>query len=91
MTHFIYAYRITTDAGVTENFHSDSDHVMGLELLKAMKQHDVSDTVLISTRVCGPNYRHIGQNRFKHAVKTCMDAYSFNEGHDDSDTVHELE
>ena len=74
-SHFMYAYRISTDQVTIENYHSDCDHGVGLELLKTMKDKDITNTVFIATRACQANFKHIGSKRFEHASATCMQAH----------------
>lgn len=75
-THVIYAYRIQTSSGgdVIENFDSDGDYGVGLQLLKAMQRQTVVNKLLVATRTCGPNYAHIGQRRFEHVKDVCFSA-----------------
>ena len=68
------AYRIQAGARVIENFDSDGDHSVGLELLRSMRNAGMVDTVCVATRTCAPTYKHIGKRRFVHAFKTCSTA-----------------
>ncbi len=72
-THLVYAYRFTsTGDGVVENFHSDHDHGVGLQLLRAMRNRPITDTIFVATRDCGPTFRHIGNKRFENVISTCL-------------------
>ena len=46
-THVIYAFITEGHQGRIENFHSDRDHGLGLELLKLMKNKGMSNTMCI--------------------------------------------
>jgi hypothetical protein len=71
-THRIYAYRYKgSGGGINENFDSDGDDP---ELLKAMRDDKILNRTWIVTRLCGPDYNHIGKKRFDHAGQTCSSA-----------------
>jgi hypothetical protein len=74
--HLIYAYRIETADGTMENFDSDNDFGVGLELLKAMKDAHIKNTLFVAARTCKPDYSHIGKKRFDHVRTLCMSAYN---------------
>jgi hypothetical protein len=74
-THLIYAYRID-NAGIIENFDSDTDFGVGLELLKSMTDGNLMNTLFVATRTCGPNFVHIGKRRFDHVRTLCMEAHN---------------
>lgn len=73
-SHVMLAYRIATKKGFTENFDSDGDHGVGLEMLRAMQNSNVTDTVWVVTRACSPTYQHIGKRRFELAVRLSGEA-----------------
>ena len=60
--------------GVCENFDSDGDYGIGLELLKAMREADICDRLWIATRTCKQDYVHIGKKRFEHSINACTAA-----------------
>ena len=75
--HVVYAYRISGDSdSILENFCSDGDHGLGLELLKSMRSVDVIDTVCATTRTCDSNYIHLGKKRFQYIRDTATEALS---------------
>ena len=72
-THRIYAYRYKgSGGGINENFDSDGDDGVGLQLLKAMRDDKILNRIWIVTRLYGPDYHHIGKARLntrgKHVV-----------------------
>ena len=74
-THMIYAYRFTDDSGITtENFCSDGDYGLGLELLKLMRESDNTNVVCVTTRTCSPDYVHLGRKRFQYVRDTATGA-----------------
>ncbi len=74
-THRMYAYRYKDgDGTVYQNFDSDGDDGVGSELLKAMVNDNVLNTIWIATRSCKADYKHIGAKRFTHAISTCKEA-----------------
>ena len=76
-THRIYAYRYKATGGsIHENFDSDNDDGVGLELMKAMSDANVVNKLWVVTRYCKPDYGHIGKKRFDHAIAVCRDANS---------------
>ena len=73
--HVMYAYRtVGPNGSVNENFSSDGDHGVGLEMLKALRTCNATNMIWLCTRVTGVGYRHIGPRRFRHAVTACKDA-----------------
>ena len=74
--HLIMAYRFTEGPNnkIVENFSSDGDHGVGLELLKSMKNNHHINYALFATRTCSPDYVHIGKKRFEHVIQVCKDA-----------------
>ena len=76
--HLMYAFRIGDDDGniKTENFHSDGDYGVGLNLLKHMQSHNIFNKVFIVARNCTPGFRHIGNRRMDHAINVCEKAHS---------------
>jgi hypothetical protein len=57
-----------------ENFDSDDDHGLGLEILKTMRPHDALNTVCITTRTCSPDHKHLNQKRFEYVRDTVKEA-----------------
>jgi len=74
--HRIYAYRIQQGKVSVENFESDGDHGVGLELLRKMQEAKVINTIWIATRTCRPDFAHIGNTRFEHTKTVCTEASS---------------
>ena len=71
-THVIYSYRIRqSDGSVLENFDSDGDYGMGLNLLKKMQQKDAVNKLIVTKRSCHPGFAHLGSRRFEHAAEAC--------------------
>lgn len=68
--HVIYAYRLSGINKIIENFCSDDDHGMGMELLKMLRSRDAIDTISIVTRSCDPGFMNIGKKRFTHMCTT---------------------
>ena len=73
-SHLMYAYRIKAGRNVTENFHSDEDHGVGLELLRHMQDNELINWVYIATRDCSATFKHIGTKRFDHVISLCRNA-----------------
>jgi hypothetical protein len=74
-THLMYAYRFHDHSqNLIENFDSDDDHGLGLEILKTMRTHDALNTVCITTRTCSPDYKHLNQKRFEYVRDTVKEA-----------------
>ena len=74
-THRIYAYRYKgSGGGINENFDSDGDDGVGLQLLKAMRDDKILNRIWIVTRLYGPDYHQIGKARFEHAMQACSNA-----------------
>ena len=73
-THLILAYSFDNDDGVEENFISDRDHGVGMELLKYMRTNDHTNCVLLATRSCSPDFKHLGRKRFDYINETCLEA-----------------
>ena len=74
-SHRMYAYRFRSSKGkILENFESDGDEGVGMELLKAMSEANVSNRVWIATRTCNRDYKHIGKKRFEHVIASCSNA-----------------
>ena len=72
--HRIYAYSINQGRTIVENFDSDGDHGIGLELLRKMQEGSVSNKIWITTRKCHSDFSHIGNKRFDHAKAVCAEA-----------------
>ena len=70
----MFAYRINGRQGVMENFDSEFDYGVGLNLLRWMKQENLADTVCFATRTCSAGYRHIGDKRFQIVNQLCGEA-----------------
>ena len=67
-THSIYAYRYKgSGGGIHNNVDSDGDDGVGLQLLKAMRDDKILNRIWIVTRLCRPDYHHIGN---KHGLNT---------------------
>lgn len=75
-SHVIYAFRYESRGKTHENFDSDRDHGCGFELLKMMRQHDITNALCIATRKCNPGFSHIGKRRFTHINEACLNAYT---------------
>ena len=73
-SHLMYAYRIKAGRNITENFHSDEDHGVGLELLRHMQDNELTNWVYIATRDCSATFKHIGTKRFDHVISLCRNA-----------------
>ncbi len=74
-THVIYSYRFRqSDGSVLENFDSDGDYGMGLNLLKKMQQKNALNKLFVTTRSCYPGFAHLGSRRFEHAAEACFGA-----------------
>jgi hypothetical protein len=73
-SHLMYAYRFKTGRTLIENFHSDEDHGVGLELLKHMQCNKIINCVFVATRDCSQGFRHIGTKRFDHVISLCAKA-----------------
>lgn len=75
-THIAYAYAFSDHSqGRTENFQSDGDYGLGLELLRIIQKKNYDNCILMVTRHCSPEYRHIGKRRFEIATSVCNAAY----------------
>ena len=77
-SHIIYAYRLESRGKITENFDSDRDWSTGHELLKMMRENNMTNTLCIATRMCHPGFSHIGKKRFAHINDLCLQAYQSN-------------
>ena len=73
-THIIQAYRFEQRGKIVENFNSDRDWGTGYELLKAMRENDVTG-VCFAMRFCNPGHTHIGKKRFQIINDLCMQSY----------------
>jgi len=74
-SHVMYAYRLQDARGViTENFDSDDDHGLGLEILKTLRSGNVVNTVCVTTRTCKPGYDHLNEKRYKYVRDTATEA-----------------
>ena len=66
--HFMFAYRFSTKKNkIQENFDSDGDWGIGLEILRSMQEKENVNCISVVTRCCLPNFQHIGRKRFEHA------------------------
>lgn len=73
--HLMMAFRYSDVNGKTcENFDSDGDFGVGLEMLKSMRKKNVINYVYFATRHCKPGYKHIGIRRFDHINTLCLQA-----------------
>ena len=71
----MFAYRISGPNGaVRENFDSEFDYGVGLQLLRSMREDDLMNVVCFATRTCSKGYRHIGDRRFKIINSICGEA-----------------
>jgi hypothetical protein len=66
----------TTSPIINENFESNGDHGVRLQLLKAMETGAVLNTLFVATRHCKPGFAHIGMRRFAHVKDVCFSALS---------------
>jgi hypothetical protein len=73
-THRIFAYRIQQGRATVENFDSDGDHGIGLELLRKMQDDSITNRIWIATRSCHADFTHIGNKRYEHAKTVCSEA-----------------
>ena len=73
-THRIFAFRYDDGHGINENFDSDGDDGIGLKLLRSMQEDGITNQLWIVTRTCLPNFTHIGNRRFTHAISVCNTA-----------------
>ena len=75
--HISYAFRLRDARGATiEDFESDGDFGVGLELLKHPTSKSIFNTVIIAARLSEIGYQHIGSKCFKHCVASCSQAYA---------------
>lgn len=72
-THVMYAYRLSEQDSIVENFESDGDWGIGFSILKFLRSKDIVNHVFFVTRKCGKNFKHIGPARFNHAAEVCQD------------------
>ena len=70
-THLMYAYKLSNGKS---NYHSDDDHGIGMKLIQHMETNNIQDTVLIVSRDCLEDFKHIGYRRIEHAIKVCQKA-----------------
>ena len=70
----MYAYRIAKKRSCVENFDSEFDHGVGLELLRWMRSKSLTDYVCFAIRTCSPGYKHIGKKRFEIINSLCAEA-----------------
>ena len=70
----MFAYRIQGRHGMLENFESEFDYGVGLNLLRWMKQENLVNVVCFATRTCSPGYKHIGDKRFQIVSQMCGEA-----------------
>ena len=73
-SHLIYEYRVKVGERIYENFQSDDDHGMGLDLLRMLRARDTQDVLCVVTRHCSPGFQHLGKKRFEHLKKTGKEA-----------------
>ena len=73
-SHLIYAYRVKDGQRVHENFQSDDDHGMGLDLLRMLRNRGDEDVLCVVTRHCSPGFQHLGRKRFEHLQTAGKDA-----------------
>ena len=50
---------------VSENFHSDDDHGMGLDLWRMLRDSDKRNVLCLVSRECAPGFQHLGRKRFE--------------------------
>ena len=70
----MFAYRINGRQGIQENFDSEFDYGVGLNLLRWMKRENLVDVVCFATRTCSTGYRHIGDKRYQIVNQLCGEA-----------------
>ena len=71
-SHVMYSYRIDDgNDSLIENFESDGDWGVGFNMLKFMKDNNIQNYVLVVTRDCSADFKHIGSDRMKHAIEVC--------------------
>jgi len=74
-THIMYAYCFDDPKlGRIENFESDGDFGLGLEMIKVINDQDITDCMLMLTSKCGPNIQHIRNRRFEITEQACKAA-----------------
>ena len=73
-SHVMYAYRIDSGDSMIENFDSDGDWGVGFNMLKFMQDDNIVNFVLIVTRNCSSDFKHIGKKRMEHAVAVSKSA-----------------
>ena len=64
-SHLIYAYRVKNGQSVSENFHSDDDHGMGLDLWRMLRDSDKRNVLCLVSREYAPGFQHLGRKRFE--------------------------
>ena len=57
-----------------QNFCSDGDYGLGLELRKLMRESDNRNVVCVTTRTCTPDHVHLGRKRFQYVRDTATEA-----------------
>lgn len=70
----MYAFRIRGTRGIVQNFDSEFDYGVGLNLLRWMQREDLVNVVCVATRTCSPGYKHIGDKRFQIVSQLCGEA-----------------
>ena len=50
---------------VSENFHSDDDHGMGLDLWRMLRDSDKRNVLCLVSREYAPGFQHLGRKRFE--------------------------
>jgi len=50
---------------VSEKFHSDDDHGMGLDLLRMLRDSDKRKVLCLVSRECAPGFQRLGRKRFE--------------------------
>jgi len=78
--HLICAYRVKNGQSVSESFHSDNNHGMGLDLLRMLWDSDKLNVLCVISRECSPVSQHLGRNRFeiqRHMGKTLNYIYIY--------------
>jgi hypothetical protein len=73
--HVMFAFRYQDDSGtLRENFESDGDYGVGLEMLRHMREQNTVGYVTIGTRLSTPDSSNIGRKRYDHVFKLCYQA-----------------
>ncbi len=72
-SHVVHAYRFQEGDMTVENFDSDGDHGLGLELLKTIRSVDAGNVMCVTIRKCRPNFKHLSKKRFQYVRETATE------------------